>query len=974
MFPKLDPVIKYNGPFITEIGEGGFSTAIWKEGPLFYYGEECIRSSYEKVILKTLYYSENITNEFIKKIESYLLNYDGDYGISQNPVTKDYILVFYDDYLASYCKKCGERYGNYHDGKWCKSCHINHFKDNFINWTSGDEKIDNFIQKKQLNIKGRYDLIFEWISYNELVEIKEIGKGFCVAIWKEGPLYFVNIRKEWIRDSYKGVVLKYLSNPQDFTDEFFNEVTVSYKCYGISQNPNTKDYILVVHNKYYNKYCKECDKEYTKLNHKCCRSCLINYLKNNFINWTSGDKKIDDFIQEKQLKMSNENTIIFEWVPYTELIYIKEIGDSCLTTAIWKEGPSYYDTYKKEWVRASYEKVCLRYLHNSQNVTDEIINKAESFLDYSYCNISTDDKPIYGCYGISQNPDTKDYILIFNCEYFEEYCEKCGNKYENKYYKWCSLCLINYLKNDFTNWTSGNEKIDDFIQKMQLKINNTCQNEIFEWIPYNKFIDINETGKSGFARAIWKDGPLYYSNIDKKYKRKLNGKVLLKYLYNSQNVNKKFLNEIMYSIKESYGISQNPITKDFILVLQDKYYCINCYKKYNNEFEIKYKSCMLCQTNHENKKIGDLVQEIKLSIDHNSDEFDMMFEWIPYDQFSNIKEIGKGGFSTVYSAIWKDGLLFHNKRDFIGGKYWQRKPNTRVALKWLHNSQNFIDKFINKVKEYQNQKMNNIIKLYGISQNPNTKDHIMVLEYAEGGNFNNYLEKNYERFDWFIGLKVLTNIIEGLNKIHEKQMVHHDFHIGNILFIDNNYNVVRISDVVLYRKIDDDDESNVYGVIPYVAPEVLKGKPYTQAADIFSFGMIMYVVATGGQLFDDCAHDEVLVLNICNGIRPEINEKIAPKCYIDLMKKCWDGNPNNRPNSVEIKEIIELFYNSLNQEFKNERHQHYEIEKQFKQTQRSRKVNLLSIKNNKSTTHAQAIYKSRLLNPFMKCLFSSNTI
>ncbi|POG65162.1 kinase-like domain-containing protein, partial [Rhizophagus irregularis DAOM 181602=DAOM 197198] len=181
---------------------------------------------------------------------------------------------------------------------------------------------------------------------------------------------------------------------------------------------------------------------------------------------------------------------------------------------------------------------------------------------------------------------------------------------------------------------------------------------------------------------------------------------------------------------------------------------------------------------------------------------------------------------------------------------------------------------------------------------------IMVLEYAEGGNFNNYLEKNYERFDWFIGLKVLTNIIGGLNKIHEKQMVHHDFHMGNILFMNNNFNAC-ISDMSLYRKIDDDDESNVYGVIPYVAPEVLKGKPYTQAADIFSFGMIMYVVATGGQPFADCAHDEVLVLNICNGIRPEINEKIAPKCYIDLMKKCWDGNPNNRPNSTEIKEIIE---------------------------------------------------------------------
>ncbi|POG72578.1 kinase-like domain-containing protein [Rhizophagus irregularis DAOM 181602=DAOM 197198] len=178
----------------------------------------------------------------------------------------------------------------------------------------------------------------------------------------------------------------------------------------------------------------------------------------------------------------------------------------------------------------------------------------------------------------------------------------------------------------------------------------------------------------------------------------------------------------------------------------------------------------------------------------------------------------------------------------------------------------------------------------------------MVLEYAKGGNFNNYLDKNYESFDWLNGLKVLTNIIGNLSKIHQEQMVHHDFHIGNILFIDNNYKV-RISDVGLYRKIDDVDETSIYGVMPYVAPEVLKGKPYTEEADIYSFGMIMYIIATGRQPFIDYAHDEVLVLNICNGIRPEINEKITPKCYIDLMKRCWDLDPENRPNSNEIKEM-----------------------------------------------------------------------
>ncbi|UZO11102.1 uncharacterized protein OCT59_002676 [Rhizophagus irregularis] len=728
---------------------------------------------------------------------------------------------------------------------------------------------------KQLNIKTSYDLIFDWIPYNELVEIKEIGKvGFFVEIWKEGSLHYDVVEKEWIKEPKK-VVLKYLSDSQNITDESLNEATTSIDCYGISQNPNTKDYILVVHNKYYNKYCKECDKEYTKLNHKCCESCLIKYLGSNLINWTSGNEKIDDFIRKRQLKTSIESSNIFEWIPYNKFIEIKKVGDNCLTTAIWKEGPLIYNTHEKKWMRTLSKKVFLKYLSYSQNVTDEFINnKIESYLTNKMD------------YGVSQNPDTRDYILVFNIEYFDYYCEKCGNEYEK------------------------------------------CDNEYEKW--------------------------------------KLNEEVLLKYLYGSQNINNKFLNEITYLVEESYGISQDPNTNDSILVLQFKYYCKNCGKKYNYKFEIDNKSCISCQTKCENKKINDLIQEMKLNVDYYYSK--VVFEWIPYDQFDDIKEIGKGGFSIVYSAIWKNGLL-----DSINKI---RIPNTKVALKYLNNSQNFLDEFINEVKVYSNSSIGNILKIYGISQNPNTKDYIMVFEYAEGGDFNNYLNKNYEKFDWFNGLKVLNNIAKSLNGIHQKQMVHRDFHTGNILFMNNN--LAHISDMGLCKKIDDINEANIYGVMPYVAPEVLKGKPYTQAADIYSFGMIMYVVATGRQPFDDCAHDEFLVLKICNEIRPEINEKIAPKCYINLMKKCWDGNPGNRPNSIEIKEMIELFYNSLDQ--KNREYQKSilkniqqldEIKEKFEETQEYRKEYLLSIKKNKSTTHTQAIYRSRLLNPYTKNISST---
>src|SRR5687767_1139545 len=99
------------------------------------------------------------------------------------------------------------------------------------------------------------------------------------------------------------------------------------------------------------------------------------------------------------------------------------------------------------------------------------------------------------------------------------------------------------------------------------------------------------------------------------------------------------------------------------------------------------------------------------------------------------------------------------------------------------------------------------------------------------------------------------------------------------------------------KKID------IYGVLPFVAPEVLRGNPYTSASDIYSFSMIMWEFTSGIPPFNDRAHDHLLSLSICKKERPEIVEN-TPKCYIDLMKMCWDPEPSNRPTAKDLEDII----------------------------------------------------------------------
>src|SRR5947209_9705562 len=90
----------------------------------------------------------------------------------------------------------------------------------------------------------------------------------------------------------------------------------------------------------------------------------------------------------------------------------------------------------------------------------------------------------------------------------------------------------------------------------------------------------------------------------------------------------------------------------------------------------------------------------------------------------------------------------------------------------------------------------------------------------------------------------------------------------------------------------DQEPSSIVGVVPYIAPEVSNGKPYTQKSDIYSFGILMSVISTGQQPFNDKAHGPGLMLKICEGLRPAFSNNI-PKFYIELAYKCMDADQVN---------------------------------------------------------------------------------
>ncbi|RIA87924.1 kinase-like domain-containing protein, partial [Glomus cerebriforme] len=193
-----------------------------------------------------------------------------------------------------------------------------------------------------------------------------------------------------------------------------------------------------------------------------------------------------------------------------------------------------------------------------------------------------------------------------------------------------------------------------------------------------------------------------------------------------------------------------------------------------------------------------------------------------------------------------------------------------------------------------------VIEFYGITQDPETKNYIMVLQYAKNGSLRNYLDTNYNELSWKTKFRNLWSIAFGLYLIHRKELIHRDLHIGNIL---HNYYDTCITDMGLCKPIGyntlENKTKRVYGVLPYIAPEILRGQNYTKASDIYSFGIIMYEVFSGLPPYHDVSHGENLAIKICQGLRPGFNIKV-PKLIVHLIKRCLDANPLNRPTAKEI--------------------------------------------------------------------------
>ncbi|RGB37516.1 kinase-like domain-containing protein [Rhizophagus diaphanus] len=199
---------------------------------------------------------------------------------------------------------------------------------------------------------------------------------------------------------------------------------------------------------------------------------------------------------------------------------------------------------------------------------------------------------------------------------------------------------------------------------------------------------------------------------------------------------------------------------------------------------------------------------------------------------------------------------------------------------------------------------------------------MIIMPYYDSGDLINFITKDFYNTSWKTKLNKLGDIARGLIQIHELNVVHRDFHSGNIFFHNvNQYftsipfvNSVTIGDLGISKSATesgDDNNNENYGIIPYMAPEVFQGQKYTKASDIYSFGMIMWEFMTGRRPFWDRNHDAELIIEICDENPPKFVKKNPTKIIESSdIGPVTKNNPGaiyrSRPLSAMINSAMSL--------------------------------------------------------------------
>jgi len=282
------------------------------------------------------------------------------------------------------------------------------------------------------------------------------------------------------------------------------------------------------------------------------------------------------------------------------------------------------------------------------------------------------------------------------------------------------------------------------------------------------------------------------------------------------------------------------------------------------------------------------VWKAKIS-EHRDLEIAAAVPIVPFEELQMIEQIGEGGFSEVYKALWRG--------DFVAVK--KMKPT----------GDNFLEEFKKEAAFLSRVRHKNIVLLMGVSLSDDNLS--LIFELLPSGTvkdmIHNYKESSQQipMLSPEIIMTIAIDTASAMNYLHSMNypVIHRDLKADNLMF--NESKRVKLIDMGISVHDSGETFRGFGGTAAYMAPECLREDTFDIMCDVFSYGVLLWETLTRQKPWGKKGKMELVAIVGYNNERLPL-PTLPPGCpqLVPLIKKCWVGDPASRPSFKKI--LIEL--------------------------------------------------------------------
>ena len=300
-------------------------------------------------------------------------------------------------------------------------------------------------------------------------------------------------------------------------------------------------------------------------------------------------------------------------------------------------------------------------------------------------------------------------------------------------------------------------------------------------------------------------------------------------------------------------------------------------------------------------------EETSLNISDNLITKNKEIKSILDSKFYLIRKIGEGSSGKVYLGVQEESLKVQS--DCI----------TYYSMKLMNKEKIDLDVFKNEIELMEKVNHKNVCKIFAYgcgpkislnkTKNKQPKDYYyIVMEYLEHNELLKYIT-NVEineniGFGENFGRLIFSQLLDGLEALHNLNICHRDIKLNNIILGENGY-ILKYIDFGMATE----DKGNLHtflGTPYYVAPEIILKRPYCgKSEDIFLLGITLFILVTGSLPFKEASPNDSLYKYIARGDYVQFWKKkpmnISPS-FMELIDNMIAFDYTQRPSISEIRQ------------------------------------------------------------------------